>query len=132
MLLLLDIIVTYIKENIITKLQKLYSPPRKFLHRRFITRVQNIYWKAWRSLLRAPPLLILFYVLIVLLKYCHKIKNMCVQLFTCLNIIAWWNKKKHKRFGRFYVTYSQTQVNHTNFFIAKLGIYYTYFNYTYK
>ena len=29
MLLLLHIIVTYIKENIITKLQKLYSPPRK-------------------------------------------------------------------------------------------------------
>ena len=28
MLLLLHIIVTYIKENIITKLQKLYSPPR--------------------------------------------------------------------------------------------------------
>ena len=61
MSLLLYIIVTYIKENIITKLQKLYSPPRnpsagnKFpalfvkktsLHRRFIARVQNIHWKA--------------------------------------------------------------------------------------
>ena len=31
MLLLLHIIVTYIKENIITKLQKLYSPPRNVM-----------------------------------------------------------------------------------------------------
>ena len=57
MSLLLHIIVIYIKENIITKLQKLYSPPRNpragdiahaicektSLHGRFIARVQNIH-----------------------------------------------------------------------------------------
>ena len=56
MLLLLQIIVTYSKENIITKLQKLYSLPRNpragynssalicektFLHGQFITPTQN-------------------------------------------------------------------------------------------
>ena len=56
MFLLLHVIVTYIKENIITKLQKLYSPPRnpragnksevlfvkKPLHGQFIAHAQNI------------------------------------------------------------------------------------------
>ena len=63
MSLLLHIIVTYIKENIITKLQKLYSLPRnpragnkspalfvkKPLHWRFVARAQNIHWKAWKA-----------------------------------------------------------------------------------
>ena len=60
MSLLLHIIVTYIKENIITKLQKLYSLPRtpragnkspalfricekNFLHGLFIARTKNIH-----------------------------------------------------------------------------------------
>ena len=60
MLLILHIIVAYIKENVITKLEKSYSPPRnsragnklpvlfvkKPLHGRFIARMQNIHWKA--------------------------------------------------------------------------------------
>ena len=58
MSLLLHIIVTYIKENIITKLQKFYSLPRNpragnkspdektSLHGQFITHAHNINWKA--------------------------------------------------------------------------------------
>ena len=61
---LLQIIVTYIKENIITKLQKLYRPPKNlrsgnkspalFLKKRLFKKrlwknvfSQNLHWKAW-------------------------------------------------------------------------------------
>ena len=52
MLLLLHIIVTCIKENIITKLQKLYSPPRNpRAGNKLPACVQNIHWKTWTRIL---------------------------------------------------------------------------------
>ena len=73
--------VTYIKENIITKLQKLYSAPRNPkaanksyvlfmknpLSKGFITCMQNIHWKAWYQFV---SVILVKYRFRFLLKYC--------------------------------------------------------------